>query len=73
MSDQGHMDEIANTLSGRAADNRDPLPKKLRMKIDRGHMPEQDAMARARNFAEVNLGYSEQLAIMEADRCLQCP
>ena len=36
-------------------------------------MPEQDAMARARNFAEVNLGYTEQLAIMEADRCLQCP
>jgi glutamate synthase (NADPH/NADH) small chain len=36
-------------------------------------MPEQDAMARARNFAEVNLGYTEQLAIIEADRCLQCP
>ncbi len=43
------------------------------MKIDRGPMPEQDALARARNFAEVNLGYTEQLAILEADRCLQCP
>jgi len=67
------MDEIADTLAGRADENREPLPKKERMKITRGAMPEQDAMARARNFAEVNLGYSEQLAIMEADRCLQCP
>ena len=51
----------------------EPLPKKERMKLGRGQMPEQDAMARARNFAEVNLGYTQQLAIMEADRCLQCP
>jgi glutamate synthase (NADPH/NADH) small chain len=73
MSEPRNMEEIANTLSGRAEAHHDPLPKKERMKIDRGHMPEQDAMARARNFAEVNLGYTEQLAIMEADRCLQCP
>src|ERR1035437_8879604 len=73
MSDQGHMDKIAETLAGRAAAHADPLPKKERMKIDRGSMPEQDAMARGRNFAEVTLGYTEQLAIMEADRCLQCP
>ena len=68
MSEPRNMDEIADTLAGRAAASREPLPKKERMKIDRGHMPEQDAMARARNFAEVNLGYTEQLAIMEADR-----
>ncbi|MGA3058640.1 MAG: NADPH-dependent glutamate synthase [Candidatus Limnocylindrales bacterium] len=65
------MDDL--TLAARAASGREPLPKKERMKLERGHMPEQDAMARARNFAEVNLGYTEQLAIMEADRCLQCP
>ena len=70
MSNSDGMAEIVDTLAGRAAANREPLPKKQRMKIDRGHMPEQDAMARARNFAEVNLGYTEQLAIMEADRCL---
>jgi glutamate synthase (NADPH/NADH) small chain len=73
MDDLSHADEIADTLAGRAAEGREPLPKKERMKITRGAMPEQDAMARARNFAEVNLGYTEQLAIMEADRCLQCP
>ena len=73
MEDLNGMDKIAETLAGRAAAHSDPLPKKERMKIDRGSMPEQDAMARARNFAEVNLGYTEQLAIMEADRCLQCP
>jgi glutamate synthase (NADPH/NADH) small chain len=61
------------TLASRAAEGREPLPKKERMKIERHGMIEQDAMARARNFAEVNLGYTEQLAIMEADRCLQCP
>jgi glutamate synthase (NADPH) small chain len=68
------MDEL-NLAKRQAAFEADPtpLPKKERMKLPRGHMIEQDALARARNFAEVNLGYSEQLAIMEADRCLQCP
>jgi glutamate synthase (NADPH/NADH) small chain len=73
MTEPRNMDEITDTLAGRSAANHEPLPKKERMKIQRGAMPEQDAMARARNFAEVNLGYTEQLAIMEADRCLQCP
>ena len=70
---ESHMDEIADTMAGRASAGREPLPKKERMKIVRGHMLEQDALARARNFAEVNLGYSEQLTLLEADRCLQCP
>jgi glutamate synthase (NADPH/NADH) small chain len=70
MSDQH---EPEPTLASRAASGLEPLPKKERMKIDRHHMIEQDAMVRAKNFAEVNLGYTEQLAILEADRCLQCP
>ncbi len=61
------------TLAERLAAHLEPLPKKERMKIDRHSMVEQDALARAKNFAEVNLGYTEQLAILEADRCLQCP
>ena len=61
------------TLAERLAAHLEPLPKKERMKIDRHPMVEQDALARAKNFAEVNLGYTEQLAILEADRCLQCP
>jgi glutamate synthase (NADPH/NADH) small chain len=49
------------------------MSKKERMGIDRHSMPEQDALARARNFREVNLGFTEQLAVLEAERCLQCP
>ena len=36
------------------------------------HMPERDAQERARNFKEVNLGYSLQDALGEAERCIQC-
>jgi hypothetical protein len=50
-----------------------PLTQKQRMGIKRVGMPEQDATVRAGNFVEVNLGLTEQLAILEAERCLQCP
>lgn len=36
-------------------------------------MPEQDALKRAHNFNEVNLGLTEELAMLEAQRCIQCP
>jgi glutamate synthase (NADPH/NADH) small chain len=49
-----------------------PLTPRERMAIERAHMPEQDALRRAANFREVNLGYTQQLAVMEAERCLQC-
>ncbi|HET9682386.1 MAG TPA: NADPH-dependent glutamate synthase [Candidatus Limnocylindrales bacterium] len=49
------------------------LSKKERMQIQRIDMPEQDAVQRATNFGEVNLGLTEQLAILEAKRCLECP
>ncbi len=49
-----------------------PLTPRERMTIERTHMPEQDALLRAANFHEVNLGYSQQLAVLEAERCLQC-
>jgi glutamate synthase (NADPH) small chain len=45
---------------------------KERLAIQRQAMPEQDAEARAHNFAEVNLGFTEQLALLEAERCIQC-
>jgi len=35
-------------------------------------MPEQDAKERACNFSEVALGYTEEMAKIEAERCLQC-
>ncbi len=35
-------------------------------------MPSQEPAVRARNFDEVALGYTEQMALIEADRCLNC-
>ncbi|MBR2009474.1 MAG: NADPH-dependent glutamate synthase [Peptococcaceae bacterium] len=35
-------------------------------------MPEQDPKVRAHNFDEVTLGYTEEMAIEEAKRCLGC-
>ena len=49
------------------------LTKKDRMKIPRQPMPEQDGVERSKNFKEVNIGFTEELAKMEALRCLQCP
>ncbi len=43
-----------------------------KMKVDRVVMPEQDPEVRRRNFMEVPLGLSEELARNEATRCLQC-
>jgi glutamate synthase (NADPH) small chain len=51
----------------------DKLPNKERMKIPRQLMPEQDPEIRRTNFGEVNLGFTEELAKMEALRCIQCP
>lgn len=36
-------------------------------------MPEQNPTDRSCNFNEVALGFTEELAMMEAQRCLQCP
>jgi len=41
-------------------------------KISRQAMPEQSPQTRRRNFKEVPLGYTEELAVKEAERCLQC-
>lgn len=35
-------------------------------------MPEQDPKVRARNFLEVPLGYTPEMAVTEASRCIQC-
>ena len=36
-------------------------------------MPKQVVEQRVHNFDEVALGYIEELALMEAGRCLNCP
>lgn len=48
------------------------LTNKDRMKIQKHHMPEQEPLARAKNFLEVNLGYDFDTALEEAQRCIQC-
>ena len=45
---------------------------KANMNPKRNPMPTQDAGLRAHNFDEVALGYTEQMAIDEANRCLNC-
>ncbi len=42
------------------------------MSLKKNPMPVQDPEVRARNFEEVALGYSEEVAIDEAMRCLNC-
>ncbi len=41
-------------------------------KIPRQKMPERDPQERIHTFEEVNLGFTEELAHLEALRCLQC-
>lgn len=43
------------------------------MSLTKNPMPEQDPVVRARNFEEVALGYTKELAVAEAKRCLSCP
>jgi len=59
-------------MTAAAQPSLNPLRLRERIKLPRQHMPEQPADERARNFTEVNLGYSAELARREALRCLEC-
>lgn len=48
-----------------------PKPKG-KVKVPRQAMPEQAPEDRARNFKEVPYGYTEEIAVLEASRCLNC-
>jgi glutamate synthase (NADPH/NADH) small chain len=48
------------------------LHPKQSMMIPRQKMPEQEPGKRRHNFNEVNYGFNAELAIKEAQRCLQC-
>ncbi|MCK5137996.1 MAG: NADPH-dependent glutamate synthase [Bacteroidales bacterium] len=52
---------------------RSKLKNKERTQLERLAMPEQAADIRNKNFAEVNLGLSEEQARHEAQRCIDCP
>ena len=42
------------------------------MRLDKNPMPEQAPDVRNKNFLEVTTGYTEEMAIDEAQRCLNC-
>ncbi len=60
---EAHASEQLKTQESR------PKPAKA---LARVRMPEQDPHARGKNFDEVALGYTPDLAVSEAMRCLQC-
>jgi glutamate synthase (NADPH/NADH) small chain len=51
---------------------RNKLKAKERTSLERLAMPEEDADTRTKNYKEVNKGLSEEQAIHEAQRCLDC-
>lgn len=46
--------------------------KPIKKKTSRQKVPEQAPETRRKNFQEVSLGYTPQMAVLEASRCLQC-
>lgn len=50
----------------------EPLSKRERLTIGRQAMPARDPKQRSATFDEVNLGFTERLAMLEAQRCLAC-
>jgi glutamate synthase (NADPH/NADH) small chain len=48
------------------------MTKKERLAIPRHPMPARDPSDRIRDFQEVATGYTEELALGEAERCLEC-
>jgi len=46
--------------------------RRIKLKIPRQDMPEQDQTLRVHNFQEVPYGFTTELALLEAGRCLQC-
>jgi glutamate synthase (NADPH) small chain len=61
------MSDLADVVH---ADRPPRKPKKP--KLPRTDMPCQPAAERATNFGEVTLGYDDDMAMIEASRCLQC-
>ena len=69
---RSRLRDLRPSNAKRRRDLSEPLSKKERMKLDRVAMPERDADERARSFEEVNLGFTAEMAKLEAMRCLEC-
>ncbi len=65
------VDDTAAPAPGEGAAPADK-PRHRPARIPRTPMPERDATKRAKDFEEVTLGYTEEMARAEASRCLQC-
>ena len=48
------------------------MAAKINMRLDKNEMPSQNPQVRNKNFLEVALGYTEEQALDEAARCLNC-
>lgn len=68
---RAHVHEEQCALDASIAEMEKLSPKE-RMAIPRQEMPERPPEERIRSFQEVNLGFMEEIAIREANRCLQC-
>ncbi|MFO7868123.1 MAG: NADPH-dependent glutamate synthase [Bacteroidales bacterium] len=68
--DKSYLQELRN-LNWRE-DVRKSIPAKERIAKQRVSMPAQDAKVRSTNSKEVNCGLTSELAIEEAQRCLDC-
>jgi glutamate synthase (NADPH/NADH) small chain len=53
-------------------ENQDQKKPKKKLVLERRDMPKQSPHIRRRNFNEVAHGYTRELAVQEAQRCLQC-
>ncbi len=70
MSEQTHKNN--NSIDQAEVERLQAFKPKERMQIPRQTMPEQPADERRANFKEVPYGLSPMLAILEANRCIQC-
>lgn len=72
------MENIAAYLKEeRSQEWREELRKAMKSKdrtsLERVHMPEEDPIERAKSHIEVNRGLTMEMALEEAQRCLDCP
>ncbi len=51
---------------------REQIKNKERINLERVKMPESDPMERRRSYVEVNKGLTEEQAVLEARRCVDC-
>ncbi len=64
-----YKEEEARAVEHFARKRAEPRPAKAKERVP---MPEQDPHERCHNFNEVALGYTPEMAVAEAMRCLQC-